>query len=238
MWLRLSDRNIKRCVLIAHGDMQDHFWHKAQIQESDFIVCADGGTRYALLMGIVPDIVLGDFDSLTPDVKAVLEGTDCQISSFPKEKDMTDTELALQCCLDQHPEEIVLMGTLGTRIDHSLSNILLLFGVPDGVRVKVINEQNEIMLLKKKLTFSGAPGDLVSIIPLSYELKGVSTRGLKYMLRDDTIFLGTSRGVSNEMADSEAMIEIKEGIALVIKAWEKPRVLEFDQWDLNGMEKS
>ncbi|MGI6679417.1 MAG: thiamine diphosphokinase [Dehalobacterium sp.] len=220
----MSDKDVKRCVLIAHGDMNDLIWHKAQIRDTDFIVCADGGTEYALLMGRVPDIVLGDFDSLATDVKSFLAGKDCQISTYPREKDMTDTELALKCCLDLQPEEIVLMGTIGTRIDHSLSNILLLLGVPDKVKVKVINEHNEIMLLRKKISFTGSPGDLVSIIPLSNELKGVSTRGLKYMLCDDSIFWGTSRGVSNEMVDSEGLIEVKEGIALVIKAWDKPRI--------------
>jgi len=213
----------KRFIIIANGDINDYSWHKSQVQETDFIVCADGGTRHAVSMGIVPDVVLGDFDSLSSEVKSVLSDTRCQFYEHPEEKDMTDTELALKYCLKKNPEEIILMGSLGTRFDHSLANIFLLFDVSAHIRIKVINEQNEIMILKEKLYLQGSPGDIVSIIPLSKELIGVSTRGLKFMLRNETLLLGTSRGVSNEMAGSEAMVEIKEGLALVIRAWEKSR---------------
>ncbi|MEL7564497.1 MAG: thiamine diphosphokinase [Dehalobacterium sp.] len=213
----------KRCIIIANGDINDYSWHKSQVQETDFIVCADGGTRHAVSMGIVPNVVLGDFDSLSPEVKRVLADTRCEFYEHPEEKDMTDTELALRYSLKKNPEEIILMGSLGTRFDHSLANIFLLSDVSAHIRIKVINEQNEIMVLKEKLYLQGSPGDIVSIIPLSKELTGVSTRGLKFMLRNETLLLGTSRGVSNEMAGSEAMVEIKEGVALVIRAWDKSR---------------
>lgn len=213
----------KRCIIIANGDINDYEWHKSQIEEADFIVCADGGTRHAVSMGIMPNVVLGDFDSISSEVRSLLSETQCQFYEHPEEKDMTDTELALKYCLEMEPAEIIFMGSLGTRFDHSLANIFLLTDVSSQIRIKIINEQNEIMLLKEKLYLQGSPGDIVSIIPLSKELIGVSTRGLKYILRQETLLLGTSRGVSNEMAGTEAMVEIKEGLALVIRAWEKPR---------------
>lgn len=214
----------KRCIIIANGDINNYTWHKSQLQDADFILCADGGTRHAVSMGIVPNVVLGDFDSLSSDIKSALSNTSCQFVRYPEEKDMTDTELALKYCLGMNPEEIIFMGSLGTRYDHSLANILLLSEVPPQIRVKIINEQNEIMLLKEKLYLHGIPGDIVSIVPLSREIIGVSTRGLKYMLRNDTLCRGTSRGVSNEMVGAEAMIEIMEGVALVIRAWENPKM--------------
>lgn len=214
---------VKRCIIIANGDISDYNWHKSQLRETDFIVCADGGTRHAVLMGIVPNVVLGDFDSLSSEVKCALSETKCQFYEYPEEKDMTDTELALKYCLERNPEEVILLGALGTRFDHSLASVLLLSGVSSHIGVKVVNEQNEIMILKEKLYLHGSPGDIVSIIPLSKDLNGVSTRGLKYMLRNETLCLGTSRSVSNEMVGAEALIEIKEGVALVIRAWEKSR---------------
>lgn len=212
-----------RCVIIANGDIRDYEWHKSLIKEDDFIVCADGGTRHAVAMEIIPDIVLGDFDSLSQEVKSLLLETGCQFTEFPEEKDMTDTELALKCCLGKNPAEIVLLGSLGSRYDHGLANIFLLAQVPSHTLVKVVNEQNEIMILKDKVYFHGSPGDIVSIIPFSPELIGVSTRGLKYILRNETLRLGTSRSISNEMVGEEAMVEIKEGLALVIRAWDRPR---------------
>jgi thiamine pyrophosphokinase len=210
----------KRCIIIANGDINDYKQHSSMIEETDFIVCADGGIRHALGMGIIPHVVMGDFDSLLPEVKSALSETRCQFYEYPEEKDMTDTELALSYCLEKDPEEIIFMGVLGTRYDHSLANILLLAEIPSGIRVKIINEQNEIMLLKEKLYLQGEPGDIVSIIPISRELTGVTTGGLKYMLRNETLYLGSSRSISNEMVGYEATIEIKEGLALVIRAWD------------------
>ena len=210
----------RRCIIIANGEIRDYARHKREILETDYIVCADGGTRHALAMGVVPHVVLGDFDSLPLEVKKVLADTRCQFYEYPAEKDMTDTELALNFCLEKNPEEVVFMGSLGTRYDHSLANIMLMFAAPPGVRLKVFNEQNEIMLLKEKVHFCGQPGDIVSVIPLSPEIKGISTWGLKYMLRDESLFLGSSRGISNEMVGTEATVEIKEGLALVVRAWE------------------
>ncbi|MGI6686124.1 MAG: thiamine diphosphokinase [Bacillota bacterium] len=209
-----------RCIIIANGSILNYPRHKEEIRENDFILCADGGTRHALAMGIVPHVVLGDFDSLLPEVKSVLAETRCQFYDYPAEKDMTDTELALKYCLEKNPEEIVFIGALGTRYDHSLANILMLTGVSSKIRVKIINEYNEIMLLKEKISLRGQPGDIVSVIPLTKELIGVSTRGLKYMLRNETLYLGSSRGISNEMVGTEASVEIKEGLALVIRVWE------------------
>ncbi|ATW24685.1 thiamine diphosphokinase [Candidatus Formimonas warabiya] len=212
-----------RCIIIANGDMNDYHWHKSLLQENDFIICADGGTRHALAMGIIPQVVLGDFDSLSPEAKCALSDTGCHFEEHPEEKDMTDTELALKCCLARNPDEILLLGVLGTRYDHSMANLFLLARIPGHIQAKAVNEQNEIMLLREEVKFSGSPGDLVSLIPLSAEVKGIFTKGLKYMLRNATLDQGSSRGVSNEMVEAEASIRIKDGMALVIRAWDQPR---------------
>ncbi len=214
---------VNRCVIIANGEVGDYEWHQSIMREDDFIVCADGGTRHALALGLIPHVVLGDFDSLSEEMKSALANTRCQFYEHPSEKDMTDTELALQFCLAKSPKEIIFVGTLGTRYDHGLSNIFLLAKIPDGILGKVINEQNEIMLLKEKVSLHGAPGNFVSIVPISPQIKGVSTKGLKYLLQNATLELGTSRGVSNEMVADDAVIEIREGWALVIRAWDVPR---------------
>jgi len=214
-------KSVNRYIIIANGEIKDYSWHKLQLAADDVIVCADGGAKHALAMGIIPHVVLGDFDSLGEDVQEGLRGKPCRFFKFPEEKDMTDTELALRWCLDQGAEEICLLGALGTRMDHSLSNILL--AARFGAKIKIINEHNEIALLTEEVLLEGSPGDRVSVIPISAEVRGIFTKGLKYILKDDILTIGTSRGISNEMVGTKAEIKIRQGMAVVIKAWDRPR---------------
>jgi thiamine pyrophosphokinase len=212
----------RRYIIIGNGDIHNYCWYKSLLTRDDVIVCADGGARHAIAMNVIPDIVLGDFDSLNSDIKDTLLNTKCKFIGFPEEKDMTDTELALKWCMAREPMDVILMGVLGTRMDHSIANILLLTDFPDNINIKVINEYNEIFILKKQVFIFGSPGDMVSIIPLSEKVKGVSTKGLKYILRDGLLEIGSSRGISNEMVGSEASIKITEGIAIVTRVWDQP----------------
>ncbi|MGI6065599.1 MAG: thiamine diphosphokinase [Bacillota bacterium] len=213
----------QRSIIIANGEITNYSWHRSLIREDDFIVCADGGARHALAMGIVPHVVLGDFDSLSPSMKADLLKTNCRVESFPAEKDATDTELALKWCLKQNPQEIIILGALGTRFDHSLASIFLLALVPVGIPARLVNEQNEIFLVRDHMPIEGSPGEYVSVLPLTPGAFGVFTKGLKYILHDEALDFGTTRGVANELVKEKASLEIKEGWALVIKAWDSPR---------------
>lgn len=217
----------QRHIIIANGDMNDYPWYKTLLREDDFIVCADGGARHTAAMNIIPDVILGDFDSLASEIRETFQNTGCRFESYPVEKDATDTELALKWCLKLNPREVIFLGAVGSRIDHSLANILLLARVAGRVPVKLINEQNEITVLTGAGTVEiyGTPGEFVSVLPLAGDLRGISTRGLKYILRNDVLKFGTTRGIANELADQTAYVEVKEGIGLVIRAWEIPRGL-------------
>lgn len=213
----------KRFVIIANGDIRDYDWHRSQLRKEDYMICADGGVRHALAMGIVPQLVLGDFDSTPPEIMAGLDPDLCRREHFPAEKDATDTEMVLDWCLAKDPAEILMMGLLGSRLDHTLANIFLLAKIPEGIKATIINEQNEIFLCRDKRELEGCPGDCLSILPLTPNIQFVSTRGLKYILADDTLNFGSTRGISNEMAREHGSVKIGEGLALVIKAWEHPR---------------
>lgn len=212
-----------RFIIIANGDIRDYDWHRSQIREGDYVVCADGGVGHALAMGIVPQLVMGDFDSAPAAVMEGLDPTRCRREHFPAEKDATDTELVLAWCLANDPEEILMMGVLGSRLDHSLANIFLLARIPENIPAKIINEQNEIRLVRDRTELTGCPGDYISIIPLTPTVQSIATRGLKYILSDDTLNFGSTRGISNELAREHGSVEMKDGWSLVIKAWEHPR---------------
>jgi thiamine pyrophosphokinase len=185
----------------------------------DLVIGADGGAVNALKLGLWPQVVVGDLDSLPDATREVLADRGCRILIHPRDKDETDLELALSYAAAQVPQEIVILGALGGRLDHAVANILLLV-LPDleGIPVRIVDGAQEAQLLRsgEAVTVQGKAGDLVSLIPLSGSVRGVSTTGLAWALSGETLELGFTRGVSNVMTAREARIKITSGLLLVL----------------------
>lgn len=195
-----------RAVIICGGDVGEYI--KDYIEADDFIICADSGYDRAKKFGITPDIVLGDMDSVTggyPEESII----------YPVRKDATDSELAVNYAIERGYENAIMFGMIGSRMDHSLANLTLLNRFSEGC---IINSNNEIYFVKKSITLSGHPGDVISIIPYPGDVSGVTTKGLDYPLADGKIAAGTSLGVSNAMIDNECTITIAKGTAFVIRS--------------------
>lgn len=209
-----------KCIVIANGEIKNYDYCKQYIDPGDCVICADGGARHALAMGRIPDFLLGDFDSLDPDIMKQLENQPQppQFVRFPANKDKSDTHLAVEFALEMHPHQIVLMGATGSRWDHSLANITMLSLLPGDIPISLINEQNELFLITSEVDLKGEPGEEISILPLSPEVRGVTTRGLKWPLVDHTIKMGDSLGVSNVILERGAGISLSEGKLLVIRS--------------------
>jgi thiamine pyrophosphokinase len=199
-----------RAIIVAGGraDAKEGWQH--WVKEGDRIIGADGGAAQALAWGIVPDTVIGDMDSLSVKEQATLAERGCRFIEHPRAKDETDLELALRYASQQGAQEIVILGALGGRLDHTLSNVLLMT-LPslEGVSVRIADGGEAV-------TLQGGVGDLVSLLPLGGDVRGVTTRGLAWPLERDTLHFGFSRGVSNEMTARVAQIEVAEGFLLVI----------------------
>lgn len=197
-----------RAVIIGNGSIGNYDYIKSKIKSDDFIICADGGYNHALKMGIDIDVLLGDFDSASnfESVKDRIE--------YPKRKDFTDGELAVMYATEQGYEDIVLIAMTGDRFDHTVTDVLLLNKCKNGV---VIDDNNEIYLLKDTLCLTGKKGQTVSIIPINGDAEGIVTEGLEYPLRNETLYFASSRGVSNVMLFDKCTISLKRGMALVIK---------------------
>jgi thiamine pyrophosphokinase len=164
-------------------------------------------------------LVIGDMDSLSGEDRAVLEARGCQFVVHPRAKDETDLELALTHAVGEGAEDIVVLAAFGGRFDHTLANVLLLT-MPqlERVSVRFVDDQQQVILVRgnRSATVEGEPGDLVSLLPLGGDVFGVRTTGLAWALEGDTVRFGFSRGVSNEMTDREARIEVDEGFLLVV----------------------
>jgi thiamine pyrophosphokinase len=207
-----------RAVIIAGGQATGGYWQR-WVQDGDWIIAANGGAAQTLAWGLVPELVIGDMDSLSEEARAALDERGCRIIEHPRAKDETDLELALTFAAGEGAQEIVVLGALGGRLDHALANVLLLT-VPalQGVSVRIADGEEEVLLVQRggEVTLRGQPGDLVSLLPLGGDVLGVTTSGLAWALQGDTLRFGFSRGVSNEMTDRAARIKVEEGFLLVV----------------------
>jgi thiamine pyrophosphokinase len=185
------------------------------------VIAADGGLHKAQLLGLRPDLVIGDGDSLGPDALAELADSGIELRLHPRDKDESDTELALRAAVERGAQRIVVLGALGgVRFDHGLANVLLL-ALPElaGRAVVLVDRRTTVRLLAgagAALELHGTAGDLVSLLPLSEQVTGVRTVGLRFALRGEPLAQGPGRGLSNELTGTHARIEIDGGRLAVI----------------------
>ncbi len=212
-----------RTVIIANGDPPSERELARWLHADDLLICADGGARVALQHQRRPQHVIGDFDSLSPESQSALRAWGTELHRHPPAKDETDLELALSFAVKLAPEnDIVILGAMGGRIDHALANMLLL-AMPDlrGVRVSIVRTADRIMLIDARqapasLTLDGAAGDTVSLLPFGGDAHGIRTEGLRYALKDESLFVGPARGVSNVLANTPARVHLSSGMLLCI----------------------
>ncbi|MCX8129016.1 MAG: thiamine diphosphokinase [Clostridia bacterium] len=206
-------------VIVCNGCIRDYSYYEKYFSEAEFVIGVDGGAMHLRKFGIQPDLMLGDFDSINEEDMGFFRGIGTEIMTFPAEKDMTDTELALNVAVDRGYKKILIIGGLGTRADHSLSNIFLLKHLHEkNIKGVIVDEHNEIVLIDGKIELRREKNVKVTLIPLSEKVEGVTTKGLYYPLDEATIEMGSTWGVSNEFADDIAEVTIKKGLMLIIKA--------------------
>lgn len=204
-------------VIFANGEIDDYGALSAVINRDAYIVAADGGLKHIRVLDLVPDLVIGDLDSIAGDEKGWLMDSGVEIIQHDREKDETDLELALSFSLDSGSQKITVCGATGGRLDQSLANISLL-SLPDleEKQIKFDDGREEIFLIKDELELSGSVGDTVSLIPLFGRVEGIETEGLKYPLRGEVLFPEHTRGISNVMEEEQAVIRVGSGSLLCI----------------------
>ena len=215
-------------IIVANGDVPSGVERLLEMAVPDedggpLVIAADGGARKAAAIGLSPRIVIGDGDSLSGEDVAGLREQGVQVLLFPAEKDESDTELALREAVAAGARRIVVVGAFGgQRLDHSLANLALL-ALPEieGRDVALTDGSTTVRLLGRadgpgELHVMGAPGDVLSLLPLDATVEGIVTAGLRYPLHDEPLRLGPSRGLSNELVETEAHITARRGRLLVV----------------------
>lgn len=204
-----------RAIIFANGG----FTSPPAPLPGDLLIAADGGARHCLDSGQIPAVVLGDFDSLDPRTLEQLSSAGSELIQYPIRKDFTDLELALQLAVRRGSQEILVLAALGGRWDQTLANLLLPAAAEmAGIHIRLLDGAQEIMLAHpgETLLIAGLPGDIVSLIPLTGDAHQITTHGLEYPLRAESLSFGSTRGISNVLLDESATIDLGQGLLMVI----------------------
>ncbi|RAP78233.1 thiamine diphosphokinase [Paenibacillus montanisoli] len=210
--------NTERILIFTGGRLGR--WAIELIRPGDMLIGADAGAMFLVEHGLRPDIALGDFDSVTPQQLAYIREKSGETLDYdPVDKDYTDTELAWRLALSKQPKELLMLGALGTRFDHSLANVhLLRMAQRQGTAAMIRDDRNCIQLATDRITLANKGFAYVSLLPLSEQVTGITLTGFQYPLHDATLEIGQSLGISNKLLGQEGSIEVKQGMLLVIES--------------------
>ncbi len=185
------------------------------------VIAADSGLDHAASLGLEVTVAVGDFDSASPEAIARAEASGTRIERHSTEKDQTDLELALDAAVEMSPARVVVLASDGGRLDHLVSALLLLGSDRfQGVELDAQLGKARVHVIRREREFDGEEGELVSLLALHGPAEGVTTDGLAYALRHETLDAGSSRGVSNVFASTRARIEVAHGVLLAIRPGE------------------
>lgn len=185
-------------------------------ESADYIIAADGGQNRAREFGLQPDCVIGDFDSTTLN-----EDFDCLYITYPAEKDLTDTEAALTQALEKGCRNVILLGGMGGRLDHTMGNIGLLDKYYSAFdHMEFIDGKNKMELLKDsgRTLKRDARYKYFGLVSLNAEASGIDIRGAKYELTGASLKRASTLGVSNEFSEDTVEIYVREGTLLIVRS--------------------
>ena len=208
-----------RIVVVASGVLApgDERW----LDGADLVFAADGGANALDRLGRRPDRLVGDLDSADPALVERLEDAGTRIDRHPVDKEASDTELALRAALAEGAGDVDLLGvTGGDRLDHELANLLLLADPAySGIELRAVVGETTIRAVRggQEIALRGAPGDLVTLLPIGGDAHGVTTAGLRWPLDGAALPMGGSRGLSNVVVESGASVRLGDGLLLVVE---------------------
>lgn len=205
----------ERAVLFANGEALN--LTTLELQAQDFLVAVDGGLHHLQALGLNPQLLIGDMDSLSTQEVEACQQAGIEILRYPPAKNKTDLELALDEVLQRGYRNILIAFALGGRLDQTLANLALL-SRPDlnDCAVRIDDGVTEVTLLRHTITLACQPGDTVSLLPWAGAAGGVVTHGLEYPLEGETLLPWQTRGISNRCTDERFSVSLKQGALLLI----------------------
>lgn len=215
----------RRALIIAGGRIADDSAVRDEIMggEWDIVVCVDGGSSHAERLGVRPDVVIGDLDSVHEGTVARFRRAGVTFVTHPAEKDKTDLELALEYVVARGARDITVVGATGDRLDHTLANVLLTVKAASlGASLVLTDGTCTVRLVRGETAVAGEPGDWVSLLPVGGDACGVFTEGLRYILRGGELPLGGTLGVSNELVGARGKVGVRAGHVVLVHTRRNP----------------
>jgi len=206
-----------KTIIFANGEFIPPY-RPLNIQENDLIIAADGGSQHCLSLGIQPEVLIGDLDSTDPALVERWHDDGVEIIQHPKDKDQTDLELAIMLAQNRGARKIVVHGAVGGRLDMTIGNLGLLAHPDLKTPTTLINGAEEVHLLHsgEMLTLVGEPGEIVSLLPIQPGKSVITTRGLKYSLKNEPLEFGLSTGISNQLTGKRGTVHLESGLLAVV----------------------
>lgn len=204
-------------VVVTGGDPVDPALLRV-VPPDAFVIAVDSGIEHAIALGLSIGLAIGDMDSVTPAALDLATRAGAEVERHPEAKDATDLELALDAALVRGARRIHVLGGHGGRLDHLLANALLL-AAPRFAQAELHAHMGaaHLTVVRRHAVLDGTPGDLVTLLAVGGPAEGVRTDGLLYPLRGEHLQPGSTHGVSNELAQPQATVELERGVLLVIQ---------------------
>lgn len=210
-----------KALIVCGGEAPTEEILLEELKDSDMIIAADRGAETLYKYNIKPDFIVGDFDSIDKNILDDYKKHNAKLDIFPSEKDFTDSEAAVQKAIDMRMDKIALLGCTGSRLDHVLSNInLLYYSLTFNIQCYIRDEFNYIQMVDKPTYIKKDKFKYFSLLSFKEDVINLTIHGAKYPLNNHHLKVGylSGLGVSNEIKESEAYIEFSSGILLVIQS--------------------
>ena len=201
---------MKIAYVFFNGELEGRveYFKDLLLKEKGDIYCADGGALHLEKLGVFPLEIWGDLDSVSEEILEKYSINNIVIKRFPKDKDFTDGELVLQHLVDKGYDEIRIIGGLGGRIDHALTNLNLIFKFKNTI---FLTEKEKIFSIEKKKKIEGAKGKTISFVPFSEEVEDLTLKGFKYPLNKYILHQGDSICMSNIAVEERCEVSFSTG---------------------------
>ena len=210
---------MKRCVLVSGASISDLDFAKKYLRPEDFNIFCDCGLRHAKMLGIKPDLVVGDMDSFTGELP------ECEMIKLPAEKDDTDTFFAAKEAMRRGFDEVLMLGAIGERFDHTMGNISVLMMLSKSfAEAKIIYDRSEISVISSDGDSNAALIDdgcrYFSLIAAGGPARGITIENAKYPLENGVITPEYQYGISNEVLPGKtAKATVTDGTLIVVKIY-------------------
>ena len=203
-----------RALILANGHPPSKRLLLRLVKQSAVFVCADGGANTAARLGLKPDLIIGDLDSIAPVTLRKFRNVQTRRIA---DQNSTDLEKALSWVTRKGHKDIVVAGATGRRLDHSLGNLSALVKFSRKARIRFVDDASEVCFVGSEFRFEASPGTVVSLIPLSL-CEGIVTHGLKWELKNESLRLGFRESTSNMVKSSPVSIRVRRGDLLLYVA--------------------